>query len=471
MPDSSPCVSVAVACRARLLSALVLGAALFGATGAAAQTACPDPQGSASGVTLSAPALVAGSRDFAARFAAGPLNSSNCGQMIRVGHFNSAPSVNVTLTGTTAAGVLRVNLRTTDDSCDPVVLLATPDGQWFNDDDSGRDTGHRWNSLLEVPATRDGVYRIWLGHYHGDRTCDGTLRIGYSHGTGSADPTPGGETSTALWFAVTNDQRQYATQPGGVTPVPANPGPGFVAGRYDIYTADAGVNGLGPYTNVRRFSVILEGNRNYAADLGSATGLGIDAGGAQVVGYPDPGPGRARLLVRNSNPSTWRAICVLPAGASFDDCGGGGMTVYTEWHTVTNDQRQFAAQPGGVDPMRTCDRATQRYAGDFPAGRYDIYVGGAGANGLGPVTDIRRFDVTLEGGHNYAVDLGASNGFGVSVDGAQLMLYGRPSPGEARIFIRNSSIMSWRAICVLPSEWPRIWCELGNPYPCSGPGR
>jgi hypothetical protein len=460
-----------VALRSGLVQALLLGGALLGGSVAAARADCPDALGGAPGITLTAAQLASGDRDFAARFAAGPLDSGACPQTIRVGYFNRAPSVNLTLTGTTATGVLRVNLRTTDDSCDPVVLLATPDGQWFNDDDSGRNTGHHWNTLIEVPASRDGVYRIWLGHYHGDRTCDGTLRIGYTLGAGGHDtrPGPSAGASSAGWFPITQDQRQNATQPGGVTTVPANPGPGFASGSYDIYTADAGPVGLGPYTNIRRFSVTLESNRSYAVDLGAATGLGIEAGGTRLMAYGDPGPGRSSIYARNSNPSTWRAICVLPAGAAFEGCGGGGMTVYSEWSTITNDQRQFAAQPGGVDPLRTCDRTTQRYAGDFPAGRYDVYVGGAGPNGLGPITDIRRFEVQLDGGRLYAIDLGGSNGFGVSVDGPQLLPYGRPNPGEARIYTRNSSIMSWRAICVLPSGWPRAWCELGNPWPCSGP--
>jgi hypothetical protein len=258
-----------VALRSGRVQAPVLGGALAGALLGAAPTAaradCPDTQGNAPGITLSAVTLATGDRDFAARFAAGPLTFGSCPQAIRVGSFNRAPSVNLTLTGTTGAGVLRVNLRTTADSCDPVVLLVTPDGQWFNDDDGGRGTGHHWNSLIEVPASRDVVYRIWLGHYHGDRTCDGTLRIGYSHGddsTGTATG-PGGHTgatpglSSARCFSMTSDQRANATQPGGVSPIPANPGPGFVSGGYDIYTADSGPNGLGPYANVRRFTVTL----------------------------------------------------------------------------------------------------------------------------------------------------------------------------------------------------------------------
>jgi hypothetical protein len=200
-------------------------------------------------------------------------------------------------------------------------------------------------------------------------------------------------------------------------------------------------------------------------DLGGANGFTIEAGGARLMAYGDPGPGRSSVYVRNSNLSHWRAICVLPAGASFEECGGVGMNVYSEWLTVTNDQRQFATQPGGVFPMPTCDRSTRRPGGAFPAGRYGIYVAGAGSNGFPPFTDIRRFDVQLEGGRLYAIDLGASTGFGVTVDGATLMMYGSPGPGHARIYTRNSSIMSWRAICVLPFGWPRSWCEAGIPYP------
>ena len=322
--------------------------ALAGATlwASAAAAECPDPRSGASSVTLSAGALSASTRDFAARYVAGPIDSGDCPSAIHVGNFNRVPSLALSLTDA-VGGTLRINLRTNDDQCDPVVLVQAPDGQWFNNDDSGSQIGRHWDALVDIPAARSGVYSIWLGHYRTGETCEGTLRLGYSGASG-----PGG---------------QQPPTPGGAPPAAAG-------------------------------------------------------------------------------------------------------TVYTEWHSVTNDQRQFAAQPGGVDPMRTCDAASRSWGGDFPIGSYDIYVGSNGESGLGPVRDIRRFTVSLESQRRYAVDLGGPNGFSVSADGGSMILYQQPAPGFARIYIRNSSILSWRSICVLPSGWPRAWCEFGMPYPCNGPG-
>ncbi|AHM03293.1 hypothetical protein roselon_00886 [Roseibacterium elongatum DSM 19469] len=710
---------------------VLTGAAL--SIGAAAAQECPDPNGSATGVNLSAGQLASSSRDFSARYVAGELTSSTCPDVIRVGYFNRAPSVNIVLSGATAGGNLRLNLRTNDDECDPVVLVRSPDGEWYNDDDSGRDIGRHWDSLIDVPTQMNGTYRVWLGHFRSGETCEGTLRVGYGQGSGDpvgtttfsewssvtpdqrqfsgqpggvmplavnpgphfaageyhiylanagpnglgpyteiqrytvnlgsnrlyrvdvgaddtlriredstlglhygepgdqqamiyvrntntrtwrgicvlpssapatdcgdvgAPPTtfsewnaittdqrqfgtqPGGviplsvnpgphfsagaydiytadagpnglgpftritrysvtlasnrlyrvdlgptdtlrireDSTLALhygepgegqsmiyarnsstrswraicvlpagaprsdcgdvgappatfseWNAITTDQRQFGTQPGGVIPLSVNPGPHFAAGAYDIYTADAGPNGLGPYTRVTRYSVTLASNRLYRVDVGPTDTLSIREDSTLGLQYGEPGEGQSMIYARNSSTRSWRAICVLPAGSPFETCGGGGQTVYTEWHTVTNDQRQFATQPGGVTPMRTCDRATQTYGGDFPAGAYDFYVGNAGENGFLPVTDIRRFTVNLGSNRNYAVDLGGGSGFSISDNAAGMNMYSGPGEGYARVYYRNSSTMSWRGLCVLPSGWPISWCDIGVPNPCNGP--
>jgi hypothetical protein len=442
-------------------AALVIAASLIGSGSAQAQQ-CPDPSANGPSVTLSAQQLGQSARDFSALYAAGPLNSSTCPDVIRRGHFNAAPSIFLSLNGTSSGGRVSLNLRTDDDDCDPVVIVRTPEGEWFEDDDSGSSIGRRWDALVDIPTLRDGVYRVWLGHYREGETCSGTLRIGYDRGEGGVDQTV---TTFAEWFAITNNQGQFTSQPGGVTPVPVTPGPYFQVGTYDVYLADALNNGLGPMRNIVRYTVTFRPNGRYAVDIGGS-GLGITTASNL---YSDPGEGSASLYVRNSNARTWRAICVLPTGADIAQCGGGGQTVYSEWTTITNNQNQFAAQPGGVFPLMTCDRSTQRGAGDFPEGSYDVYVGNAGNNGFPPFTDLRRFTVTLGSGHNYAVDLGCSTGFCISRDSAQVMLYSRPSEGYARIYAENSNIMNWRALCVLPTGWDRVWCEIGVPHPCNGP--
>jgi hypothetical protein len=440
---------------------LIAGSAIW--TGAAQAQACPNAGANGSAITLGAQQLGQSTREFAARYAAGPLNRDTCPDVIRRGYFNEVPSLNLALTGTRPGGSVSLNLRTNDDDCDPVVIVNTPDGEWFEDDDSGSSIGRHWDALIDVPTTRDGVYRVWLGHYREGETCEGTLRIGYDHGDGTMVPTT---TSFAEWFSITNNQGQFIAQPGGVTPIPVNPGPYFEAGTYDVYLADALNNGLGPMRNIVRYTVTFQSNQRYAADIGQ-TSFGVTTASNM---YRDPGVGFASLYVRNSNQQRWRAICVLPQGSDISQCGGGGQTVYSEWTTISRDQRQFSTQPGGVFPMATCDRSTRQGAGDYPEGTYDIYVGNAGDNGFQPFTDLRLFTVTLSSGQNYAVDLGCSTGFCISSGGAQLMQYSRPSEGYARIYARNSSIMNWRAMCVLPAGWDRVWCEIGNPYPCAGPG-
>jgi len=431
-------------------------------TGVAQAQQCPNPSANGSAATFRAQQLGQSARDFSARYAAGPLSSSTCPDVIRRGYFNAAPSLNLSLNGTTAGGSVSLNLRTNDEECDPVVIVSTPDGEWYEDDDSGSSIGRHWDALIDVPTTRDGVYRVWLGHYREGETCEGTLRIGYSGGDGTPSQTL---TTFAEWYAITNNQGQSIAQPSGVSPVPVNPGPYLQAGTYDVYLADALNQGTGPMRNIVRYTATFRSNERYAVDIGG-DGLGITEPSNM---YPEPGVGFSSLYAQNRNRQTWRAICVLPQGADIAQCGGGGQTTYTEWETITNDQRQFSSQPGGVFSMMTCDRSTRQGGGDYPAGIYDIYVGNAGDYGSPPFTNLHRFTITLRSGQNYVAEIGCSTGLCISRGGARLLQYQQPNEGYARIYARNSNRASWRAVCVLPTGWNRAWCEQGIPYPCSGP--
>ena len=94
---------------------LIAGSAIW--TGAAQAQACPNAGANGSAITLGAQQLGQSTREFAARYAAGPLNRDTCPDVIRRGYFNEVSSLNLALTGTRPGGSVSLNLRTNDDDC------------------------------------------------------------------------------------------------------------------------------------------------------------------------------------------------------------------------------------------------------------------------------------------------------------------------------------------------------------------
>ncbi len=60
----------------------------------------------------------------------------------------------------------------TEGACDTVILLRTPTGRWFFDDDNG---GER-NARIRIAAPREGRYEIWVGSQEG-RACETKLSL------------------------------------------------------------------------------------------------------------------------------------------------------------------------------------------------------------------------------------------------------------------------------------------------------
>ena len=88
----------------------------------------------------------------------------------------------------------------TEASCDPVLLVSAPDGQWhFNDDDNGL------NSRLRLPSAQPGQYDVWVGTY-GAQTCQASLIIQSFGGRVTTPPAP---PSGSMLFpeAVWNNER------------------------------------------------------------------------------------------------------------------------------------------------------------------------------------------------------------------------------------------------------------------------
>jgi len=114
------------------------------------------------------------------------------------------------------------------------------------------------------------------------------------------------------------------------------------------------------------------------------------------------------------------------------------------WESFTPDPGAFAAQPGGVFPLRE---------NDFAAGSYLVLVGPAGKDGLGlPPATWRTFGpYDLRSGHKYKATIELSGrSLGFEEDPADLLLYSDPR-GFARVYARNNCFGDiWYAICLQP---------------------
>ncbi|MEZ5751889.1 MAG: hypothetical protein R3D60_07975 [Paracoccaceae bacterium] len=146
---------------------------------------------------------------------------------------------------------------------------------------------------------------------------------GQASGGQSPAPTSAGTATTyAMWTRITNDQRHYATQPGGVMEVrPAN-GMAFQAGNYTIYSAvSQGIAPGTPLSDIRAFGWSLSPNTMYVARASGAGHLSFVPGGGEVTMYQRPPQGMARVFARNDDVVHIRAICILPAGWPLSQCG------------------------------------------------------------------------------------------------------------------------------------------------------
>ncbi|GAB4268008.1 MAG: hypothetical protein Kow0013_18460 [Pararhodobacter sp.] len=125
---------------------------------------------------------------------------------------------------------------------------------------------------------------------------------------------------------------------------------------------------------------------------------------------------------------------------------GGALSTYSPWRRITNDQRQYATQPGGVLALHVYNGMT------FQAGTYTIHHGYTDGSGPhSPIWNIRSETVTLSPNTQYVA---RADRFGdVSFMPRDMPMYPRPAPGTAMIYARNDDPTSWRAICVVPQGW------------------
>ncbi|WP_395942960.1 hypothetical protein [Brevundimonas sp.] len=101
------------------------------------------------------------------------------------GSVSAAPDLQLNFT----AGELDLTVKATA-SEDVTLLINTPSGVWYCDDDGGGDL----NPMVTIPNPEDGRYDIWVGTYD-DAMVQSTLQISE---LGGSDETGGGAPDTAL---------------------------------------------------------------------------------------------------------------------------------------------------------------------------------------------------------------------------------------------------------------------------------
>ena len=132
----------------------------------------------------------------------------------------------------------------------------------------------------------------------------------------------------------------------------------------------------------------------------------------------------------------------------MDSEGLLGSPPACSWESFTPEKRAFAAQPGGVFPLRD---------NDFSAGSYMIHVGAAGKDGLAlpPAVWNTYGPYKLSGGHRYKAVIEDGSGTPLPIalrweeDSADLLPYGEPTTCSSRVYVRNNVFGdTWYAICL-----------------------
>lgn len=127
------------------------------------------------------------------------------------------------------------------------------------------------------------------------------------------------------WTRVTNDQRQYAAQPGRALPLSVTNASAFEAGSYDLhFGVTDGSDRCAPIGYSGSVPVRLQENTRYFARADSSGNVSFTMATAALDAYPAPGPGRAMVYVRNEDPQRWHAVCLLPSGWPLAQCRNPG---------------------------------------------------------------------------------------------------------------------------------------------------
>jgi hypothetical protein len=131
---------------------------------------CPNPNLQGVPVQTTGSALYSPTDYFTT--AAGSQQLNTCGlPVFSSGYFNAQPNFSFFLSGMQEYGRLEIEGEA---SCDTVLLVRTPDGQWFLDDDSNGN----FNPRLDLTNTfmLNGRVDVWVGSYSGT-SCPATIEL------------------------------------------------------------------------------------------------------------------------------------------------------------------------------------------------------------------------------------------------------------------------------------------------------
>ena len=214
-------------------------------------------------------------------------------------------------------------------------------------------------------------------------------------------PVATAQPTSSRWTSITPDQRQFATQPGGATPLAVvgltGVGPlGFRPGQYMIYTAISDPDG-------RRISrwksvgpVTLKAHEKWKATLLSMLDpeVRLERNTAELVQYSDPGES-AMIYGRNSDKDHWRSICVLPAGAGMTverNCFGGSSNVEYVRPTGNHEAAWWQAEGNANDSAGGAHGIPEGVS--FASGKIGQAFRFDGRNSSVRVPDTPRLDIT-----------------------------------------------------------------------------
>ena len=140
---------------------------------------CPDPNANGQLLTYTGQQLWTAQRHGVT--AGGPVTLGSCPNVPGHGHVAQRPDFTLNFARNDPRYDLEFRVEA---SCDPVLLVRGPSGQWsFNDDSEGL------NSRLRLPAAPTGSYDIWVGTF-GTNTCPATLIVETFGGQPQQPPQP-----------------------------------------------------------------------------------------------------------------------------------------------------------------------------------------------------------------------------------------------------------------------------------------
>jgi len=160
--------------------------------------ACPNPAANGQMLTYSGQGLWTPQRFNVV--AGGNIDLGACQTVPGHGHIVQSPDFTLNFTANPQNYDLEFRVEGT---CDPVLLVNSPSGQWFyNDDDNGL------NSRLRIPRAQAGQYDIWVGTF-GSQTCQATL-IAETFGGQVTPPPPPPQPVVCPDPSIPTNERSYS---------------------------------------------------------------------------------------------------------------------------------------------------------------------------------------------------------------------------------------------------------------------